>query len=205
MDQAPDRLIIFTRLPQAGLAKTRLIPALGAEGAARLQSLLAERLLARAQRLAQDMPLAIEVRLTDGTMEEGQAWLGPGPLYSEQGAGDLGQRMERALGRALAQGVARVVLAGSDIPGLDREILAAAFAALRDHDLVLGPAADGGYYLVGLSRPTPGLLSPGHWRTLQAVAQRAAELGMSRALLPKLHDLDTPADLARWQAHLESK
>jgi uncharacterized protein len=201
MNRPPDRLIIFTRLPQAGLAKTRLIPALGAEGAARLQCMLAERLLARAQKLARAMPLNIEVRLTDGTPDEARAWLGEGPLYREQGTGELGARMERALTQALEEGAPRAVLAGTDIPGLDREVLASAFAALEEYDLVLGPAADGGYYLVGLGRPAPGLLAGGYWRKLDTLEWRAAELGLSTALLTKLHDLDTPQDLARWQAH----
>ncbi|RJX30554.1 MAG: glycosyltransferase [Desulfarculus sp.] len=196
---ALDRLIIFTRLPKPGRAKTRLIPALGAQGAADLQRRLVERLLARARELAVARPLELELCFTDGEVEEARAWLGPGLGYQSQGEGGLGRRMARALHRALAAGAPRVVLVGTDLPDLDQAVLAAALEALQEHDLVLGPAADGGYYLVGLRARAPGLLEGGHGRSLAALRARAAELGLSVFLLPELNDLDTPADLARWQ------
>ncbi|MEW5912798.1 MAG: TIGR04282 family arsenosugar biosynthesis glycosyltransferase [Thermodesulfobacteriota bacterium] len=197
---APERLIIFTRLPQPGRAKTRLIPALGPQGAADLQRRLVERLLVQARALAAARPLELELCFTDGTAEEARAWLGPGLSYQPQGSGDLGRRMDRALHRALAQGAERVVLVGTDLPELDQAILAAALEALADHDLALGPATDGGYYLVGLRAAAPGLLTGEHGRSLAALRGRAAELGLRTAMLPELSDLDTPADLARWLA-----
>jgi|Deesub1362A_J573_1020465.scaffolds.fasta_scaffold02993_2 hypothetical protein len=197
-----ERLIVFTRLPVPGRVKTRLIPALGPEGAAQLHCRLSERTLALARRLAQARGLELEVRYLGGSAAAIQSWLGEGPLYRPQGEGDLGARMSRALHEALAGGVARVVLVGCDVPELSEDILHRAFQALRRHPLVLGPAADGGYYLVGLSRPAPRIFRGVNWGTARVLAQTrslAAALGLKPVLLPVLSDVDRPEDLEVWE------
>lgn len=194
----PPRLILFSRLPAPGRVKTRLVPALGAGGAAILQDRVARRLAGRMAHLAERLPLELELCYTGGDEDQARAWLGPGFSCVAQKPGHLGQRMARALARALAQGAPRAVLVGSDLPGLDADILARAFAALERFPLALGPSTDGGYYLVGLGRPAPGLLDEPHWRSLAALSSRAAALGLEPALLPALRDLDTPDDLAYW-------
>lgn len=199
MTSRPPRLILFSRLPLAGRAKTRLTPALGAEGAAILQDRVARRLAGRMQTLAERMPLELELCYTGGKREQAQAWLGPSFTCREQGSGHLGVRMARALERALKQGAPKAVLVGSDLPGLDEAILEEAFQALDRSPLVLGPSLDGGYYLVGQSRPVPGLLDEPHWRSLAALSARAKALGLEPVLLPPLRDLDTPDDLAYWR------
>ncbi|MCB2191654.1 MAG: TIGR04282 family arsenosugar biosynthesis glycosyltransferase [Deltaproteobacteria bacterium] len=195
----PPRLILFSRLPLAGRAKTRLEPALGPGGAAALQERVARRLAGRMLALAQTMPLQLELCYTGGSQDQAQAWLGPEFICRDQKSGDLGERMARALERAMAQGAPRAVLVGSDLPGLDEAILRQAFTALQGSPLVLGPSIDGGYYLVGQSRPTPGLLDHPHWRSLAALTARAKALGLEPGLLPGLRDLDTPEDLAYWR------
>jgi rSAM/selenodomain-associated transferase 1 len=201
MTDRPPRLILFSRLPRAGEAKTRLIPALGAEGAARLQDLVARRLAGRMRELAARLPLELELCYTGGDEAQAQAWLGQGFTLAEQGEGHLGESMAEALERALAQGAPRAVLVGSDLPGLDAPLLAQAFAALESSPLVLGPSSDGGYYLVGQSRPAPGLLDDPHWLDLAGVRERAKALDLEAALLPPQRDLDTQDDLAYWRAH----
>ncbi|MCF8097696.1 MAG: TIGR04282 family arsenosugar biosynthesis glycosyltransferase [Desulfarculaceae bacterium] len=197
-DRLP-RLILFSRLPLAGRAKTRLGPALGARGAAQLQDRVARRLAGRMKGLASRMPLELELCYTGGGQAQAQAWLGPGFVCREQGSGHLGARMSRALERALDQGAPKVVLVGSDLPGLDQAILEEAFQALERTPLVLGPSNDGGYYLVGQNRPAPGLLEAPHWQSLAALTERAKPLGLEPLLLPGLRDLDTPDDLAYWR------
>ncbi len=196
------RLIVFTRYPRAGLTKTRLIPALGPEGAAGLQRRLAERVLAWARRLALHEPVRLELRHEGGDPAELGRWLGPGLACRPQGPGDLGQRMARAIEEALAQGEERVVLVGSDLPQLNADIMAQAFAALADHSMVLGPATDGGYYLVGLSIPAPAIFQGIAWgtsRVLDETLAAAHDLGLLPHLLPPLADLDRPEDLPLWE------
>ncbi len=117
-----------------------------------------------------------------------------------QGSGDLGRRMARPL-RLLPPGPVAIV--GSDIPGLEARHVARAFAALKGHDLVFGPAEDGGFWLVGARRrpPPPDLFRGVRWSTPHALADTLANVasGVSVALLETLGDVDTGADLARWR------
>ncbi len=195
---AERRLILFTRYPEPGRTKTRLIPALGARGAADLQRRMTERAVEMAQRLSRCMPVSLEVRFSGSGPHRMQQWLGRDlPCLPQQGD-DLGQRMAGALGDALADGARRAVLIGTDVPGLDAALLASAFERLADYDVVLGPARDGGYYLVGLRRPAPGLFQGIPWgtgRVLQHTLHAARTLGLSHTLLDELQDVDTPEDL----------
>jgi rSAM/selenodomain-associated transferase 2/rSAM/selenodomain-associated transferase 1 len=198
-----DRLMVFTRWPQLGRVKTRLIPALGAAGAAELQRKMTERTLAWARRLARRRPLNLEVRY-DGCDELTiSAWLGPGPVYVPQGPGDLGQRMSRALHEALQEGARRVVLVGSDIPALEDGLMERAFNLLESKQAVFGPSRDGGYYLIGLSAPAPSLFQAIDWGSERVLAQTlaAAEAaGLEHSLLPALADVDLPEDLPVWES-----
>jgi len=151
MSERPDTaLIVFAKAPVAGQAKTRLIPALGAEAAAAL----AARLLDHALQQAADAGLdALELCVApDATHPRLQAAAARhGAALTLQGEGDLGARMQRALSRRLALHE-RVLLIGTDAPSLDANVLRAAAAALDGHDAVFVPALDGGYALVGLAR-----------------------------------------------------
>lgn len=191
-------LILFAREPVAGQVKTRLIPALGAEGAARLY----RQLLGIALRAASATPCAQRQLWCTGAPTEGGecARLAAvhGCTWHRQSAGDLGARMAAALAEALAA-TDRAVLIGSDCPDYDAAYLRAAFAALDDHDAVLGPAADGGYVLIGLRRPAPALFADIHWSSAAVLAETRAALGrigLAWTELPTLRDLDQPEDLA---------
>jgi len=198
----PDRLIVFTRRPEPGRSKTRLIPVLGAQGAADLQQQMALHTISHAREVARREPVALEVRFADGTADDMRGWLGNGMNYFPQGEGDLGVRMESAFREAFSRGAGRVVLLGTDCPGLDATVMRAASTALRRKDLVLGPATDGGYWLIGLRRPAPALFADMPWSTDSVLARtlgRARSLGLSVRTLEPLPDVDRPEDLPFWE------
>src|SRR6476469_7048942 len=187
----PVRLVIFTRFPEPGRAKTRLIPALGAEGAAAFHRSLTERTLAAARASG----LAFEVRTTVATHEAFAEWLGSDIALVDQGGGDLGERLQRAASPL------PVLFIGSDLPDLSAEHLIEAARLLEREGTVLGPAEDGGYWALGLTAPADYLFTAMPWGTDQvfrSTAERLAERGIAPALLPTLADCDRPEDLARW-------
>ncbi|MGO8705049.1 MAG: TIGR04283 family arsenosugar biosynthesis glycosyltransferase [Candidatus Brocadiia bacterium] len=195
-------LIVFTRWPEPGASKTRLIPVLGAAGAADLQRQMALHTISHAREVARRERVALEVRFSGGAADRMQEWLGGGMDCRPQGEGDLGARMEVAFRDAFSRGAARVVLVGTDCPGLEAPVMRAALAALRRKDLVLGPATDGGYWLIGLRRPAPGLFADMPWSTdsvLERTRDRARSLGLSVRLLEPLRDVDRPEDLPVWE------
>ncbi len=190
------RLILFTRLPVAGQCKTRLIPALGAEGAAAVHQRLTERTLAALMQ-AQG---TVEVHFTGGDEAAMRDWLGAGPVLVAQAEGDLGARLLAAI-RGGDTPFRSVLFFGSDTPDLTGAHVAAAVAALSHHDVVIGPAEDGGYYLIGMRIPLPQLFTDMPWSTerlMAATLDSLADLGMEPYLLEPLSDCDTPEDLARW-------
>ncbi len=193
-----ERLIIFTRYPEAGNVKTRLIPALGPAGAAELYRQMAEWTLVQAKQLQCQRSLQVEIRFVGGNPKLMQDWLGKELIYTPQGDGDLGERMARSLQSAFDESIHRAVIIGTDCLELDAQVLEKAFQSLEQHDLVLGPATDGGYYLIGLRQPVPELFKSIAWSTslvLQQTVKCAQKLGLAIAYLPTLSDIDTPEDL----------
>jgi uncharacterized protein len=193
-----EKLIIFTRYPEAGKTKTRLIPILGAEGAAVLHQQMTELTIAKCRKLVTIRNLSIEVFFHGGDRQLMQEWLGNELIYHPQGTGDLGAKMCRACDRAFHSGIDRMVIVGTDCPELTVEILNEAFDRLIDRDLVLGEAKDGGYYLIGLSRPIPHLFVEIDWGTevvFQQTQKIANKLNLTIAYLPILNDVDRPEDL----------
>jgi rSAM/selenodomain-associated transferase 2/rSAM/selenodomain-associated transferase 1 len=202
-----EQLVVFTRYPEPGVTKTRLIPVLGPEGAAKLQRQMTEHLLSNISRLVRTRPLAVEIRFAGGDARRMRNWLGSNFIYAPQGDGDLDQRMTAALTAAFDGGAKAAVLIGTDIPGITADIVEQALDALRHKDAVFGPATDGGYYLVGLrkgafGRALPTLFKGLPWGTNRVMGlslKRAAELMLSVALLEALEDVDRPEDLAVWE------
>jgi hypothetical protein len=195
------RLIVFAKAPQPGRAKTRLIPALGVEGAAALAERLLMHTLAQASAAVQAWPGSLELCVSPDTGHRlfRQLAVKHALTLTAQGDGDLGQRMERALTRALGeQGSEGALLIGSDIPALTTDRLMAAAEALLAHDAVFVPALDGGYALVGLRRPAPTLFDGIAWSTPSVMAQtraRARRAGLRIAELEPVADIDEPQDL----------
>lgn len=210
----PARILVFAKAPVPGQAKTRLVPALGAYGAARLARLM--------------MKLTLEQALSSGagtvelcaTPDLGHAyWQGialpPGLALSAQGEGDLGERMARAVQRCLSR-QEHVLLIGTDCPGLSAWHLRAAAAALETHDAVIHPAVDGGYVLLGLRTFDASLFADIAWSSdsvAGATLQRMRRLGWRTWVGNMLPDIDEPADLiylpprlrAGMQAHFQGE
>lgn len=197
----PDRaLLVFTRYPTAGRAKTRLIPQLGAEGAAQLHRYLTEQTLVTARQ--GQGTYGIHIYTSGGRPADWRAWLGPDLGYRPQVAGDLGRRLHQGIRQALGAGAQQVVVIGTDCPDLTPDLLAQAFEALQRADLVLGPAVDGGYYLLGLRADHPELFTGVAWGTNQVLPQtltQAAALGLTVVQLPQLADIDRPEDVCHWE------
>ncbi len=189
------RILIFARAPEPGRCKTRLIPALGAAGAARLAARLLEHTVARVRAAA----LAPALLCCHPHATHPALATLPLPRHTQRGR-DLGERMATACARTLAAGARGIALIGTDCPALDGGYLARALAALERADLVLGPAEDGGYVLVAMKRLRPGLFGGIDWgteRVLEQTLVRARGLGLEVRLLEPLWDLDRPRDLER--------
>ncbi|NEQ41189.1 MAG: glycosyltransferase [Okeania sp. SIO3I5] len=196
------QLIIFTRYPEPGKTKTRLIPALGAEGAASLQFQMTETTITKAQKLSNMMSLLVEVRFAGGNLQLMKNWLGIDLKYQEQGTGDLGERIIRAFESAFERGMKSVVVIGTDCPSLTTEIMLEAFAKLTESDVIIGPATDGGYYLIGLKKIIPELFQGINWGTSEVLSKTVAtaqNLNLVIDYLPELSDIDRPEDLENLQ------
>ncbi|HET7569434.1 MAG TPA: TIGR04282 family arsenosugar biosynthesis glycosyltransferase [Gammaproteobacteria bacterium] len=191
------KIIVFAKAPEPGKTKTRLIPRLGAEGAADLHQTLIRHAVAMACAAGLGPVELWCTPSTDHPLFEELAANGTIRLR-EQPPGDLGARMRAALYDALATH-ARALLIGSDCPGYSVEYLKSAETALASgSDAVLGPAADGGYVLIGLTKNHPDLFSNIPWGTgnvLQMTRRRLHRLDWRFAELPVLHDIDRPDDL----------
>jgi rSAM/selenodomain-associated transferase 1 len=194
-------LIIFTRYPEPGKAKTRLIPALGAVGAADLHRRMAEYTVLQVRELQKTAAMTVEVRFAGGSVLLMQEWLGKDLIYNFQDGEDLGERMWRSLSSAFHLDAEQVVIIGTDCPGMNSQILTTAFTQLSSFDLVLGPALDGGYYLIGMRRPVPELFSHIAWGSSQVFSQTVAiaqQQNLSFFSLNPLADIDRPEDLSVW-------
>jgi rSAM/selenodomain-associated transferase 1 len=199
-------VIIMAKGPRAGEAKTRLAPLLSAEESAALAGCLFADVAACARKIA---PEVIVAYAPAGGRELLEPLLPPGAAawWLEQRGADLGERLSFVLERAWAAGFGPLVVLGSDSPTLPPEYVAEAFGALAtgDHDIVLGPTDDGGYYLVGLRAPAPRLFERIEWstpRAYQQTADNAARLKLRLRELPRWYDVDTPSDLLRLRAEL---
>ncbi|HEX9965978.1 MAG TPA: TIGR04282 family arsenosugar biosynthesis glycosyltransferase, partial [Allosphingosinicella sp.] len=184
------RIVIFAKAPVPGRVKTRLIPALGAEGAARLALEMLERTIEEALATG----LAVELCGEPDALEWHEARAGL--ALTAQGPGDLGQRLARAAERVL--GSEPILLIGADCPELDRERLRAAAASLEGHEAFIHPAQDGGYVLLGLRRLDRSVFEGIAWSTAAVAAQtmaKIAALGWSLHVGEILRDVDEPADL----------
>lgn len=184
------RVVLFTRFPTPGEAKTRLIPALGADGAAALHRRLTEHTLAAVR--ASGLPH--ELRVTGAPASAFTDWLGPVPVV-DQGEGGLGERL------AHAGPPYPTLFIGADAPDLKPELLRRAARALDTARAAIGPAEDGGYWLLGLADAVPAVFEGVDWGTDRVHAQTVVRLrvaGIEPAILPMLADCDRPEDLARW-------
>lgn len=195
-------LIIFAKAPAPGQVKTRLCPPLTPDEAATLHGSFVLDTLERTKIAVTRLTLPIDRYLACAPsstlaffkiMEERQ-----GVKLIDQEGDDLGARMSQAFATMFARSYQRVLIVGTDVPSLPLDHYRQALALLEQHDLVLGPALDGGYYLIGLNKPAPTLFENIPWSTGQVLAltrKKADNLGLSQALLPEWRDIDTIDDV----------
>lgn len=196
--QKQDQLIVFTRYPEPGATKTRLARTLGHHQAAAIHQELIEHTMVQVKKFMQSYPISVSIYFTGGNRKKLQKWLGTDLIYREQGTGDLGQRMAQAFAETFKNKYQRSVIIGSDCPQLKVHHLVLAFEVLRRKDLVLGPAADGGYYLIGLSCFEQSLFKAISWGKETVLAKTlsiAREKKLAFKLLETLSDVDRPEDL----------
>jgi rSAM/selenodomain-associated transferase 1 len=192
-------VILMVKAPRVGEAKTRLVPALSGEEAASLAGCFARDVLHKARRVVHEVIIAY----TPADARPALAQLLSGPLiWHEQEGADLGARLEAIAAHAAALGYGPLIIMGTDSPTLPASFIRAAHDALAasDADIALGPTEDGGYYLVGLRHPVPGLFQDIDWSTPRAyrqTASSAARLNLRLLSLQPWYDVDTPQDLAR--------
>lgn len=192
-------LMAILKAPRSGYVKTRLGRQVGFDQATRIYRAMAERQLRSVPEI-----FRIEVHYAPrGAAAEMRAWLGANYRYCVQSGGDLGQRLARAFARGFRRGGTEIIAIGADCPGLDGDCLTEAARRLRKSDVVLGPAADGGYYLIGLRRPAPHLFDRIAWSSenvLRQTLDRVAASGLSCELLSVKEDID---DLESLRRHLD--
>ena len=198
------QLIVMARWPAPGRCKRRLAQEIGAARAAQIQARLTGHTLAAARDARQghglELVLAVEGLGSLAASRWGKA-LGADRTVL-QGRGALGLRMQRQFQRAAREGASKVVLIGSDLPELEASDLTAAFTSLGHCQGVLGPAQDGGYWLIGLRRPEPELLAGITWGSAQVLEQTLAAMarrGLEPELLTRRGDLDWARDLLPWR------
>jgi uncharacterized protein len=196
-----DMLLVFVKEPRPGAVKSRLAARIGAEPAAAVYRAMADEEIRRTTPRGDEY----ERRFLFDPPDSGPRiaeWL-PGQIILSQGGGDLGERMARAFADAFASGARRAALIGTDVPALSYEDVRDALESLDEHDVALGPATDGGYYLIALKGPEPELFAGIRWSSGEVLAgtlERAARRGLSVRVLRTLGDVDTVEDLvAEWE------
>jgi uncharacterized protein len=200
-----DELAIFSKYWEPAQVKTRLAVAIGAEAASQVSLAFLTALL---RRLAGSAPRRVVAFTPAERHAEFARLAGDDWALQTQGDGDLGARLEQYFTTAFRQGAERIVVLGSDSPTVPAAYLTRAFELLRERPLVLGPTADGGYYLVGASQQVPPIFteidwgSPAVWRQ---TVQHLQQAGHPFAELPEWYDVDEVDDLARLRRELESQ
>lgn len=192
----PNVLGVFVKAPAPGRVKTRLAAEVGVHSAAEIYRHLGRRVVSACAGADHETVVwfaPAEARLVVREWLQGLCVA----AYRAQVSGTLGARLDAAFRWHFHDGARRVIMIGSDCPGVDADLVSRAMAALDAHDLVVGPAHDGGYYLIGLRAPAPQLFQDIAWSTeavLEETLARARQLGLGAALLPMLRDVDTASD-----------
>lgn len=199
------QLVVFARAPRYGTVKSRLAAEIGTAGARQAYRAMTAAVLAQ---VGDTSLWKTEIAVTPGTCRGGRFW-GTQTARCAQGAGDLGRRMATALAERACQGPVAIV--GTDIPAMTRGHVRAAFDLLLRHDVVFGPAADGGYWLVGVRQRLPQpvidrLFANVRWSTADALGDTLRNLrpGLRAGFAATLGDVDTAEDLLSWRRSHEA-
>jgi len=190
-------LIVFVKAPRIGEVKTRLAKKIGAEAARAAYCRLAEALFHNLSTLNE-----VQLRVSpDNALDEVRHWQRDTWTVRPQGTGNLGHRLEAGFAEVFRQGAKRAVVIGSDCPSIQAIDIERSWAELEACDVVLGPARDGGYWLIGLSEPQPALFQKIPWSTdgvLKETLLRATDCGLKVVVLQQRSDVDTEADWSRF-------
>lgn len=193
----PPTILVFLKAPRPGFVKTRLAAQIGEADATWLYRNMVERQL---REIPEGWPVEVHFAPRDAAPEM-RAWLGPERRFMPQPGGDLGERLRSAFARVFADGAPAAIAIGGDCPDLGCADFEHAREMLEDRDVALGPARDGGYYLIGLCAPAPGLFEDIPWSTAAVCAatlDRAAAAGLSCGLLDEKEDIDDAEALRRF-------
>jgi uncharacterized protein len=187
---------LMVKYPEPGMVKTRLAADIGMEQAA----LICRQLITHVMNQTMAAGSRYERYIffdPPGRRQDFESWF-PGEIFMAQSIGDVGKRMDNVIRRLLKKGADKAVITGSDIPDISREIISQAFEMLDRVDVVLGPARDGGYYLIGMKRPIPEVFRNITWSSEDVFTETVKIIktsGISYGVLPALSDLDTVEDL----------
>jgi len=199
-----DLLICFLKYPQPGHVKTRLAEDLGSEGAAALYEALAERVITEIYPLSESYDLILCAEPSHA-IDDYRSWIGPNWIFWYQEGETLGDRLAIATESAFHHDYQRIIVIGTDCIGMDEPFIEKAFNALEDHDVVIGPSTDGGYYLLGISQPMFWLFEDMPWSTekvLSTTIDRIEARELKHRLLEEKIDVDTMDDLVAFRQAL---
>lgn len=199
MNRNHPALLVFAKYPEAGRVKTRLARGIGSEAAAKLYRCMAEVCIQTYALVQTDCTVYFDPPEEKTRFEQ---WLGNSYTYLAQPPGSLAEKLQYGITRLLEHHSCVIAL-GTDSPTLPTEFITQAIESLATHDVVLGPTADGGYYLIGLSKEAPGLFENIDWsteRVLSQTLQACRRLSLSTHCLQQWHDIDEPEDLVHLHA-----
>lgn len=198
-DNLRNSLIIFLRYPRNGEVKTRLAKTTSPELATDIYKIFSENLINIIKRIPNINRFTFYSKESD--KEVIMEWLGSKLLFSQQQGDDLGNKMKNAFEKVFSIGTQKVIIVGTDIPDLSKEIIVDAYGALDNHDVVIGPSNDGGYYLIGMKNFYSGIFEEIEYSTptvLKVTLEKVKQLKLTYHLLPTLRDIDNKEDLLDW-------
>ncbi len=202
MNNHPTAIIIFGRYPHPGKVKTRLASSIGDDTAAEFYRLCAEHTFRQLTPFLSHSSIFFYCADSED-FSLTHEWVTPYRFTTEiQSGSTLGERMRSAFDSAFQTGAKQVIIIGTDAPDISSEVLQTSVAALENADIVIGPALDGGYYLLGMKQPNKDLFGDIPWSTdtvFQATIEKAQSHHLTTQLLPVLTDIDTLEDLLAWR------
>ncbi len=206
-------IIIFTRFPEAGVTKTRLIPFLGVENAALLHRKMAEKIFQECKELSIGKKISIEIHYSGGNRKKIEEWVPKSFETYQQITGSIGDKLYNAVSKKFRPDNKKIIIIGTDCPFLNKKIVCKAFNFLDYSDIVIGPTLDGGYYLIGFKDAHRELFSDIDWGTEKVLKQTLEKVTQKKktwVALPIFGDIDRPedlqliedSDLAKWLAQI---
>ena len=196
-----NNVITFCKYPLEGKVKTRIAKTIGNEFAVKLYKLFAEHTFQELLKTESIFPYLFFADNND--REKIKKWAGAEFLLEPQEGDDLGERMYNAFKKVIDRGSTKTIIIGTDIPDMSSDIIRKALQALNNSDVVIGPANDGGYYLLGMKNLYKNLFSGIEWGSnsvLRMTLEKINALNLSYSILPELIDVDTEDDLKKWFA-----